>query len=308
VTGKRLAKSWRWEEANRAAIQFYRSLECECGQHFLHQQPALRLFLDEGERVEYQRRKQSILEGLVRDEVDISASWFHAPYGGFEMPEAARLDVPCYLDVSRLMFRGIGAFLSTRLLPARDLEVFRNGVRFPSLGVEVGTLVFCCGFSTEPDPWFGGIRFNAAKGEILTVRIPGLTEPRVVHRGVWLAPVSGDLYRCGATYTWDELNTEPTASGLAEIESRLRQFLKLPFEVVDQQAAVRPVIDAGFPVLGRHPVFPQLAYFNGLGSKGSLLAPLFADQFVSCLLGEREPDREVDLRRFLTLPLGEVNP
>jgi glycine/D-amino acid oxidase-like deaminating enzyme len=69
--------------------------------------------------------------------------------------------------------------------------------------------------------------------------------------------------------------------------------------VVDHQAGVRPVIDAGYPALGRHPAYPQLAYFNGLGSKGSLLAPFFADQLVACLLGEREPDPEVNVMRHL---------
>jgi glycine/D-amino acid oxidase-like deaminating enzyme len=159
--------------------------------------------------------------------------------------------------------------------------------------------VCCRGFAPGGDPWFGGVRFNAAKGEILTLRIPGLAEQRVVHCGVWLAPQGGDVFRCGATYSWDRLDCDPTAAGRAEIESRLREFLRLPVEVLDHHAAVRPVVDAGFPVLGRHPAFPQLAYFNGLGSKGSLLAPLFAGQLAACLLGEREPDPEVDVRRRL---------
>ena len=157
--------------------------------------------------------------------------------------------------------------------------------------------MFCRGFDAVSDPWFGGIRFNAAKGEILTLRVPGLAEDRVVHRGLWLAPTGGDVFRAGSTYEWDDLTSAPTAAGRAEIESRLRAFLRLPFEVIDHLAAVRPVIDAGFPVLGRHPRFPRLAYFNGLGSKGSLIAPFFAEQLAACLAGEREVDSEVDVRR-----------
>ena len=69
--------------------------------------------------------------------------------------------------------------------------------------------------------------------------------------------------------------------------------------MIGHHAAVRPVVDAGFPVLGRHPRFQQLAYFNGLGSKGSLLAPFFAEQLAACFAGEREVNAEVDVRNVL---------
>lgn len=296
VTGKRMAKSWRWDELFPAAVAFYREVEAELGATLLRERPALRLFADESERDAFARRAGGMLAGLASPARDVPGA-FAAPFGGFEMPTAARLDVARYLDASREHFRRQGEYLTAELDPARDVELTAGGVRLPHLGIEAGGLVFCRGFAPDADPWFGGVRFNAAKGEILTLRIPDLTEQRVVHRGVWLAPAGGDVFRCGSTYTWDELDCEPTAAGRAEIEGKLRAFLRPPFEVIGHHAAVRPVIDAGFPALGRHPEFPQLAYFNGLGSKGSLLAPFFAGQL--SLLGEREPDAEVDVRRHL---------
>jgi glycine/D-amino acid oxidase-like deaminating enzyme len=299
VTGKRLAKSWRWDELYPAAVAFYRSVESETGATFFHQQPSVRLFRDGAERDEFRRRADDMLAGLVRADANVNPAWFATPPGGFEMPHAARLDVPRYLDASREVFRREGAYLAADLDPARDAELRTDGVRLPRLDVEARVLVFCRGFAPDSDPWFGDIRFNAAKGEILTLRVPGLTEDRVIHRGIWLAPAGGDTYRAGSTYEWDDLTPTPTAAGRAEIESRLREFLRLPFEVIDRRAAVRPVIDAGYPVLGRHPDFPQLAYFNGLGSKGSLLSPFFAEQLARCLIGECEVDTEVNVRRFL---------
>lgn len=298
VTGKRLAKSWRWDELHPAAVAFYRSLEDETGTAFFHERPSLRLFADEAERDEYHRRADGINAGLVRHMPDVPAH-FNAPLGGFEMLHAARLDVPRYLEVSREQFRKHDSYLVADVDLAKDVELVTDCVRLPRLGVEARGLVVCRGFTPGSDPWFGNIRFNAAKGEILTLRIPGLTEDRVIHRGIWLAPAGGDLFRCGSTYTWDDLNCVPTAVGRAEIEAKLRTFLRVPFEVIDHRAAVRPVIDAGYPVLGRHPAFQQIAYFNGLGSKGSLLAPFFANQLAGCLIDEREPEPDLDVRRFL---------
>jgi glycine/D-amino acid oxidase-like deaminating enzyme len=298
VTGKRLAKSWRWDELYPAAVAFYRDLESDLGEAIFHQRPAIRLFATPEERDEFDRRAASVLAGLVRT-LDRVPDAFDAPLGGFEMPTAARLDVPRYLNLSRDHFQREGAYRSADLDPSRDVELVPDGVRLPRLGVEARGLVFCRGFAPGTDPWFGGVKFNAAKGEILTLRIPGLPEDRVVHRGVWLAPAGGDVFRCGSTYTWSPLDCEPTTEGRAEIESRLREFLRLPFEVIDHRAAVRPVIDAGYPVLGQHPGFPQLAYFNGLGSKGSLLAPFFAGQLAACLADGGEIEPAVDVRRWV---------
>lgn len=256
VTGKRLAISWRWDELRPVAGAFYRAVEAETGASFFHERPALRIFASEAERDEF-RRRADMLRELVRP-ADVP-DCFAAPFGGFEMPGAARLDVPRYLDASRAHFRACGIF----------------GASPPC---EEATVIDCRGYA--PD---SGLRFNAAKGEILTVRVPGLAEPRVVHRGIWLAPLNDNLYRAGATYTHDPLDAVPTPEGRAEIESKLRAFLKLPFEVIGHCAAVRPVIDAGFPVLGRDPTDPRRAYFNGLGSKGALLSPFFADELAALL-------------------------
>ncbi len=261
VTGKRLAKSWRWDELYPAAVAFYRAREADTGADFFHQRPALRVFASEGERDEYHRRAD-MLHGLVRP-ADVPAC-FDAPFGGFEMPDAARLDVPRYLDASREYFRARGAYLKAEVDPRQPFDA--------------ATVIDCRGFA--PDT---GLRFNAAKGEVLTVRVPGLSEPRVVHRGIWLSPVGHELYRVGATYTHDPLDASPTPEGRAEIEAKLRALLKLSFEVIEHRAAVRPVVDAGYPVFGRDPAHPRRAHLNGLGSKGSLLAPFFAEQLVALL-------------------------
>jgi glycine oxidase len=179
----------------------------------------------------------------------------------------------------------------------RDLELINDGIVLPRLGVTARRLVFCEGIDAMSNPWFRSVRFKPAKGEILTLRIPGLTERRVIHRGVWLAPLGGELYRAGSTYEWQQLDKVPTAEGRDEIVSRLRQFLRLPFEVIGHEAAVRPIHRNQYPVLGLHPDHPQLGYLNGLGSKGTLHAPFFARHLAKVLMEDETIDPEVDLNR-----------
>ena len=160
-----------------------------------------------------------------------------------------------------------------------------DGVRLPRLGVFARCVVFCQGFAARDNPWCAAVRFAPAKGEVLTVRVPGVVEARVVHRGVWLAPAGGDLYRAGSTYDRADLTPAPTAAGREQIVARLRLLLRVPFEIVGNAAAVRPIVEGGRPVFGTHPGRPRIGYFNGLGSKGVLHAPAEAARFAARLAG-----------------------
>jgi len=123
---------------------------------------------------------------------------------------------------------------------------------------------------------------------------------RIINRGgVWLLPIGGDRFRAGATYDWGKTDSEPTAAGREEIERRLRRLLRVPYEIIDHQAAVRPVVRASKLLMGLHPAHEGVGFFNGLGSKGVLTAPFFAQQFAAHLCGDGAIDSEVDLRKNL---------
>ena len=75
-------------------------------------------------------------------------------------------------------------------------------------------------------------------------------------------------------------------------------MLKVPFEITNQQAGIRPTVNDRRPLIGLHPEHPQLAVFNGMGTKGVMLAPFFADQFANFLESATPIDKEVDIARF----------
>lgn len=278
VTGQRLAKTWRLGDLWPAAETFYRRVEAELGIRFFHPAPSLRLFADPGEAAVYEDRAATLFPDLVsRPDPPADPTSFAASLGGFQMTPAARLDATTYLDASRRHFARHGGYLAATLDPSSDVELTPHGVHLTRLGLRARWLIVCQGYEAASNPWFLYVRFHPVQGEVLTLRVPDLTEERVVHRGVWLAPQGGDVFLAGSTYDRDRLDGVPTMRGRDKICARVREFLRLPFDVIDHRAAVRPVVAGNKPVLGVHPEYPQLAYLNGLGSKGSLQAPYFAD-------------------------------
>jgi len=91
-------------------------------------------------------------------------------------------------------------------------------------------------------------------------------------------PIGDGVFRAGATYDWDSNDCNVTSEGRELIESRLKRLVKVPYEVLDQRAAVRPVIGSRKLLIGIHPGHEDVSFFNGLGSKGVLMAPLFAEK------------------------------
>jgi glycine/D-amino acid oxidase-like deaminating enzyme len=51
--------------------------------------------------------------------------------------------------------------------------------------------------------------------------------------------------------------------------------------------------------MGTHPDFPEVSFFNGLGSKGVLNGPWHASQLVAHLLDGEEIPSHCDLRSLL---------
>jgi len=150
------------------------------------------------------------------------------------------------------------------------------------------------------------VEFNAARGEMLLVRIAEWAETRIVHGSVWIAPAGSGLCRVGATYDWAQLDSEPTPQGRESLITSLGRMLTMPVEIVDHQTAVRPILKQLNPVIGLHPHFPQLGYMNGLASKGSLQAPFFARQFARHLVMNTPIEREVDIQHRVPWPASQT--
>lgn len=288
ITGQRLALSWQVETFLPAARIFYALLEQRTGEKFFHEREAVRIFYrdDERERWEQKRLDPAFQRHLSDPQPSplLDPELVEVDAGGFAM-RTAQLDVAKFLAVSRRYFQELGC---------HEVGEFDWTAALPT----ARWIISCEGYAAVRNPYFDWIPFKAAKGEILTVRFDRPLSPRSVHRGIWMAPTADPaVYRVGSTYDWEHLDQCPTAKARAELEAKLRSFIKLPFVVENHEAAVRPIIQESKALLGLHPVHEQLGYFNGLGSKGSLHAPWFAACFRDHLVHGSPLPLGCDLRK-----------
>jgi len=305
IAGRRICLTWRWEEFHASARQFYGEVEAELGRSLLRSIPLVRLFgnaddLERWERISVQPAVRSCLSSpqptplADPDLVRLGA-------GGFEIEKSYVLDVAAFLASSKDLFD----VRSDGLNLAGQVRLERNCVAVDGAKATVTAhrLVFCQGPDARyGNPFFDWVPFRCAKGEILTIRCEAMAaEKRILNGPGWLAPIPNTpgFFRAGSTYGHQDLTNTPTPEGRRAIEEKLRQLLRVDFEVVDHKAAVRPVIQHSRALAGLHPSHSRLGFFNGLGSKGALNAPALAARFVSHLEDGAPLDNDLDLQKNL---------
>ena len=284
VSGRRHTLVSDFDLYKRHASRHYRKIEKLTGKHFFLEQAAIRLcFTAEDHK---QHEQISIQPGPhVGDISPAVAHGIRTDLKGFQMPHAARLDVAGYLHSSRCVFDEEQQF-RTMQIDTASVVVEKDHVTLNNGALSARMVVFCGGYADANNPWLPEASFEAAKGEILTVQIDGLVEPRTVHAAkLWLVPTpTPGEYLAGATYDRVNLDAKPSIAARDWISKQLKSFLTLPFQIISQQAAVRPIGAKRRPVLNRHSDSERIAWFNGLGSKGALWAPYLAHTFAENLI------------------------
>lgn len=146
-------------------------------------------------------------------------------------------------------------------------------------------IIFCEGSAASKNPFFSEIQFNHSKGEVLEVRLPNVNISETVTDEVFLMPIGSGHFKVGATYSWEIQNCNTTEIARSELLEKLQKITSVEPEVVNHLAGIRPTTHDRKPVVGLLPHCPQIGIFNGLGSKGALLAPYCAKLFGDFLTG-----------------------
>lgn len=285
VTGKRLVLQDNARALLDEAQSLYRGLGERLGGQFLFPLPVLRLFAGSDQRTSFERRCEdpayADFLGPVATAGELTA--FHAPYGGAWLRGSGYLDTPALIGSLHDWLATSGR-LHSEALEYADLDITGGTVRWH--GIRARRVVFCEGYRAWRNPWFGGLPWQAARGEILSLHLEGAAIPPdvIVNWGNWLAPRRDGSYRLGATHGWAPLDCRTTAAARSALLASLRARVPgVQVRVLDQVAGVRPATRDRRPFVGDHPAVAGLSIFNGFGAKGSLLVPWHAQRMADHL-------------------------
>ncbi len=295
VTGKRFVKSWRFDEFFSAAKSAYQKLETELGIKVWSEQSILRLLATPEEANDWSTRcALPDYADFLRERGD-AGIWAGLVKPGFKfgvIRQAARVDFQQLNSAFRQQAISTGVFLEKKL----------GNQEVEQLLGEYDSIIFCEGYRGQENPFFPDLPWQLAKGEALLIRFEDEQLANAIEemlkKTMTLVPVGDNLFWAGGSYQWHFPNLMPSESEKTFILNHLKEMLAAPFEIVGHVAGVRPTVKDRRPFIGQSRVNSDIFIFNGLGTKGALLAPYWAEHFAAHILEGKQLDAAVDVRRF----------
>lgn len=164
--------------------------------------------------------------------------------------------------------------------------------------IETKHIIFSEGYNILNNPYFKNLPVIGVKGEVLKIKTEAILPEAVVKGKEFLMPLGNDNYFVGATYDRDNVNYENTAEAKTYLVDGVKQFLKTDFEILEQHASIRPTVVDRRPIIGPHPVYSQLICLNGMGTRGTMLAPVMVDDLYDFLENNQPIEKEASIARF----------
>lgn len=284
VVFKRLNKSWMADEIVPYLKKFYRNAEEVLGKEHFIPLPLKRVIIDiENSNDWGARRNDEGFQkyfGLINENTDPN---IQAPFGLGEVCHTGYLKLQNFIEDSLAYFKRNGVVIKEEKFDYSEIN---------------GPVVFCEGAGIRNNPYFNYLPLKEAQGETLIIKTTSLNIDFVLSKKMFVLPLGNGVYKIGATYNWNLKEPIITAEAKKELLEKLMSFTDFEFEVVDHLAGIRPAMSDRRPVLGTHPEHHNLHVFNGLGTKGVMLSPYFANEMCSYLLNKKPLNKDVNIRRF----------
>ena len=160
-------------------------------------------------------------------------------------------------------------------------------------------IIFCEGYGIVNNPFFKNLPVRGSKGEFLIVNIPGFNSNKIIMKSsIFIMPLENEFYWVGATFDNSDKKNNPTQLKRLTLIEKLESIIMVPYEVIEHSAGIRPTTIDRRPIIGSHPNYKNIYVFNGLGSRGILLAPTLSFWLYNHIYKKSLISKEVDIKRF----------
>lgn len=297
VTGRRFAYSWMIDTIMPFAVHTYQQIG-----HFLDKK-----LIEQKDIIDFFPSPQMLNAFATRltendtylhtyPDQNYFNPYFNYPFGCGEIKPVYIADLPTLLNSWRIYLKE-NDYLQEADFVANDLQIHNTLVTYHDISAE--KIIFCDGLSSMQHPWFKALPFAPSKGEVLIIKSERLPTEHIFKRGITIAPLfQQNYFWVGSSYQWEYEHVYPTQTFYQQTTQLLDDWLKASYKVINHMAALRPSTLERRPFVGFHPHYPSIGIVNGMGTKGTSLAPFFAHQLVQHITAGQPVTPEAAISRF----------
>jgi glycine/D-amino acid oxidase-like deaminating enzyme len=297
VTGRRYVSAWMIDVLISFAQNSYEEIGVYLNSHFIFQKDIIDFFPSAQMRDAFVNRIAGVNTFLhTFPDQNHFNQHFSYDFGCGKIAPAYLVNMQILLASWRKKLFELQAFNEENFDPGL-VEIKKNEIIYQE--IKAGKIILCDGIASTKNPWFQLLPFSAVKGEALIIECKELPKQHIFKQGLMIAPLPVQhTFWVGSNYQWDFADARPSETFLNQTKEQLKRWLKVPFTILMHKAAIRPATIERRPFVGMHPHIPQIGILNGMGTKGTALAPFFAHQLVQYLVHDFPIMEEANVHRF----------
>ncbi len=298
ITGRKFVKTWMIDELLPFAEATYQELSEWLSMPFFYQKNIIRALKNHEQENNWMvRSSMEIYQAFMMDSLDLGnyKDNIHPVGGGYgEVTGGGQVRVAELLEA-------FANFLIKKEIYQNEpfdysaIEAQENGVIYKDIKAE--KIIFCEGIGIKNNPYFNQLPVIGNKGEVLIIHIPNFDAAKIMKQGVFFIPLGNEEFWVGSNYALEFDDELPSEKGRESLIYKIKKVLKLPFEIVKHQAAIRPTVLDRRPLIGVHPEFKHIAIFNGMGTKGASIAPYWANHLIEAFTTGQKIEKIADVKR-----------
>ena len=298
IVFKRITKSWMADELVPYLNDFYPELEKHLNSSFDTKIDILRIFKNWEQQNDFIAKTEDENYGQFinsNSSITLDNNKVENDFGYGTVTQSGWINTKLMLGKYREFLEKESLILNEKF-DYDSLVIEEKKINYNN--VSANKIIFCEGNLVQENPFFNYLPMVPTQGEVLTIKIKNLSLDKILNKGFFIMPLGNDLYRVGATYNWKISHYNSTSKGKEELIEKIKTVLPQEFEIVNHQAGIRPTVKDRKPLIGIHPKHKNLGVFNGMGTKGILIAPFFANHFCEFLDEGKQLQKEVNIERF----------
>lgn len=283
---RRIVPVWEAEAHLSVMLQTYQAIERILGVTLLHHLPIHKV-LPNAEYASLWNDKRSTIPWLEPRQSEHDKTGIVSG-GGW-------LNLPLLIQEWRLRLTTEGRF-EGRLSNTNDLPKSQGG--------PWDAVVDCRGIGIHTPSDLVPLDIRKNRGELLTISCPedsvGPPAEAVLNFGKWTIPIGQGKWRLGASYEWNRDDYDPTPATQAFLIDALTSQTPAigPISVEDHLVGMRPVSKDRRPAVGPYPGAAGRYVLNGLGTRGVLIGPRWAQKLTHIMAGTSQTCPETEPLRL----------
>jgi glycine/D-amino acid oxidase-like deaminating enzyme len=297
VTGRRYAYTWMIDEIMPFAVQAYEEMGKYFDTPFVFQKSVIDFFPSP-------QMRNAFIDRLTEDDTFLHSypdqnhfnPYFNYDFGCGEIKPAYTVHLQLVISSWRKKLQELHTIKEEKF-NVNELKAEKDFISYQNITAQ--KIIFCDGTDGVNNPWFQMLPYAPNKGEAIIIECEDLTTEHIFKKSLALVPLPKEnAYWVGSNYQWEFENDQPSQQFYQHATTILNGWIKKPYKVLEHKAAVRPATLERRPFVGFHPQFQNIGILNGMGTKGTSLAPFFAHQLAQHLVYNFPIAPEADVHRF----------